>query len=63
MLGTGVIYSATATYAYIVTNNHVIERDDGTASKRIRGHSALRVNGDGHADRPRRHGPISPFCG
>ena len=35
-LGTGVIYSATATTAYIVTCNHVIERDDGTAAKRIR---------------------------
>jgi serine protease Do len=35
-LGTGVIYSATATYAYIVTNNHVIERDDGRPAKRIR---------------------------
>ena len=35
-IGTGVIYSATATYAYIITNNHVIERDNGQAAKRIR---------------------------
>jgi serine protease Do len=35
-IGTGVIYSATATYAYIVTNNHVIERDNGQPAKRIK---------------------------
>ena len=35
-IGTGVIYSATASYAYIVTNNHVIERDNGQPAKRIR---------------------------
>ena len=35
-IGTGVIYSATATYAYIITNNHVIVRDDGRPAKRIR---------------------------
>jgi S1-C subfamily serine protease len=35
-IGTGVIYSATTTYAYIITCNHVIQRDDGTAAKRIR---------------------------
>jgi S1-C subfamily serine protease len=35
-IGTGVIYSATTSYGYIVTNNHVIERDDGTAAKKIR---------------------------
>ena len=34
--GTGVVYKTAGSYAYIVTNNHVIERDDGTASKRIR---------------------------
>ena len=34
--GTGVVYEAAGSYAYIVTNNHVIERDDGKASKRIR---------------------------
>lgn len=35
-IGTGVIYSATASYAYIITNNHVIERDDGKPAKRIK---------------------------
>ena len=35
-IGTGVIYSATASSAYIITNNHVIERDDGNAAKRIK---------------------------
>jgi S1-C subfamily serine protease len=35
-IGTGVIYSATASYGYIVTNNHVIERDNGQPAKRIR---------------------------
>ena len=35
-IGTGVIYSATTTYGYIVTNNHVIERDNGQPAKRIR---------------------------
>ena len=35
-IGTGVIYSATATYAYIITNNHVIVRDDGHPARRIR---------------------------
>jgi serine protease Do len=34
--GTGVVYKTSGSYAYIVTNNHVIERHDGTASKRIR---------------------------
>jgi serine protease Do len=34
--GTGVVYQQSGSYAYIVTNNHVIERDDGKASKRIR---------------------------
>jgi serine protease Do len=34
--GTGVVYKTSGSYAYIVTNNHVIERDDGKASKRIR---------------------------
>ena len=34
--GTGVVYKTAGSYAYIVTNNHVIERDDGKASKRIR---------------------------
>jgi serine protease Do len=34
--GTGVVYETAGSYAYIVTNNHVIERDDGKASKRIR---------------------------
>jgi S1-C subfamily serine protease len=35
-IGTGVIYSATASYAYIVTNNHVIVRDNGQPARRIR---------------------------
>ena len=35
-IGAGVIYSATASYAYIITNNHVIERDDGKPAKRIK---------------------------
>jgi S1-C subfamily serine protease len=35
-IGTGVVYSATASSGYIVTNNHVIIRDDGTPAKRIR---------------------------
>jgi S1-C subfamily serine protease len=35
-IGTGVVYSATASSAYIVTNNHVIIRDDGRPAKRIR---------------------------
>jgi serine protease Do len=34
--GTGVVYKTSGSYAYIVTNNHVIERSDGKASKRIR---------------------------
>jgi serine protease Do len=34
--GTGVVYETAGSYAYIVTNNHVIERSDGSASKRIR---------------------------
>ena len=34
--GTGVVYEQSGSYAYIVTNNHVIERDDGSVSKRIR---------------------------
>ena len=34
--GTGVVYETSGSYAYIVTNNHVIERSDGKASKRIR---------------------------
>jgi serine protease Do len=34
--GTGVVYKTAAPYAYIVTNNHVIERTDGNASKKIR---------------------------
>lgn len=34
--GTGVVYELAGSYAYIVTNNHVIERGDGTVSKRIR---------------------------
>lgn len=34
--GTGVVYKTSGSYAYIVTNNHVIERNDGNASKRIR---------------------------
>ena len=34
--GTGVVYETAGSYAYIVTNNHVIERNDGKASKRIR---------------------------
>jgi S1-C subfamily serine protease len=34
--GTGVVYGQAGSYAYIVTNNHVIERDDGKVSKRIR---------------------------
>lgn len=34
--GTGVVYRTSGSYAYIVTNNHVIERHDGKASKRIR---------------------------
>ena len=34
--GTGVVYKTSGSYAFIVTNNHVIERDDGKASKRIR---------------------------
>jgi serine protease Do len=34
--GTGVVYQTSGSYAYIVTNNHVIEREDGKASKRIR---------------------------
>lgn len=35
-IGTGVVYSATASSGYIVTNNHVIIRDDGTPAKRIK---------------------------
>ena len=35
-IGTGVVYSATTSYGYIITNNHVIIRDDGTPAKRIR---------------------------
>jgi S1-C subfamily serine protease len=35
-IGTGVVYSATASSGYIITNNHVIIRDDGTPAKRIR---------------------------
>lgn len=34
--GTGVVYKTSGSYAFIITNNHVIERDDGKASKRIR---------------------------
>ena len=34
--GTGVVYDQVGSYAYIVTSNHVIERNDGKASKRIR---------------------------
>ncbi len=34
--GTGVVYKTSGSYAYIVTNNHVIEGNDGKASKRIR---------------------------
>ena len=34
--GTGVVYQQSGSYAYIVTNNHVIERNDGNVSKRIR---------------------------
>jgi S1-C subfamily serine protease len=34
--GTGVVYETADPYAYIVTNNHVIEMSDGKASKRIR---------------------------
>jgi S1-C subfamily serine protease len=34
--GTGVVYKTSGGYAYIITNNHVIERHDGSASKRIR---------------------------
>jgi S1-C subfamily serine protease len=34
--GTGVVYDTAGSYAYIVTNNHVIEGSDGKASKRIR---------------------------
>jgi S1-C subfamily serine protease len=34
--GTGVVYSATASSAYIVTCNHVIQRDDGKAAKTIK---------------------------
>ena len=34
--GTGVVYKTAGSYAYIVTNNHVIERSDGSASRRIR---------------------------
>jgi S1-C subfamily serine protease len=35
-LGTGVIYSASSSIAYVITCNHVIQRDDGSAAKRIR---------------------------
>ncbi len=34
--GTGVVFEQSGSYAYIVTNNHVIERTDGKASTRIR---------------------------
>jgi S1-C subfamily serine protease len=34
--GTGVVYSATASSAYIVTCNHVIQRDDGKAARTIK---------------------------
>lgn len=34
--GTGVVFKTSGSYAYIVTNNHVIERTDGKASTRIR---------------------------
>jgi len=34
--GTGVVYQTSGSYAYIVTNNHVIEGNNGKASKRIR---------------------------
>jgi serine protease Do len=34
--GTGVVYKTSGAYAYIITNNHVIERADGKVSKRIR---------------------------
>ena len=30
--GTGVVFQQTGSYAYIVTNNHVIERNDGNPS-------------------------------
>ena len=30
------VYKTTGVYAYIITNNHVIERTDGKVSKRIR---------------------------
>jgi serine protease Do len=34
--GTGVVFQTSGSYAYIVTNNHVIERTDGKASTRIK---------------------------
>jgi serine protease Do len=34
--GTGVVLETSGSYAYIVTNNHVIEREDGKAARRIR---------------------------
>jgi S1-C subfamily serine protease len=35
-IGTGVVYSSDGSVALIITNNHVVEREDGSASKRIR---------------------------
>ncbi len=34
--GTGVVYEQSGSYAYIVTSNHVIVRDDGKVAKKLR---------------------------